>query len=231
MPSFSVFDQRKYKTVPAREGYAMWSSSYEETIKPDMDSWLLDRARTVHWDAIDRAADVGCGTGRTGAWLKSRGVRAIDGVDLTAEMIEGARRRGVYDKLGVADACDTGLLSHAYDLVISCLIDEHLADLRPFYQESARIARAGGVHVIVGFHPFFIMKSGMPTHFDDAAGEPVAIETHVHLLSDHTQAAMAAGWQLAEMDEQTIDERWIATKPSWAAYRGVPISFLFVWRR
>jgi hypothetical protein len=74
------------------------------------------------------------------------------------------------------------------------------------------------------------MKSGMPTHFQASSGEPIAIETHVHLLSDHTSAALAAGWTLAEMREQVIDDRWVAKKPSWAAHRNTPISFAFVWR-
>lgn len=71
----------------------------------------------------------------------------------------------------------------------------------------------------------------MPTHFDAPDGKPLAIETHVHLMSDHVRAAHAAGWQLAEMHEQVIDDRWVETKPSWAAYRDCPISFAFVWRR
>ena len=41
------------------------------------------------------------------------------------------------------------------------------------------------------------MRSGMPTHFDDAAGQPVAIETYVHLASDHVTAALDTGWRLA----------------------------------
>ena len=53
----------------------------------------------------------------------------------------------------------------------------------------------------------------------------------MHLFSDHVRAALAAGWTLAEMLEQTIDERWIAKKPSWSAHRDVPVSFAFVWRR
>jgi len=231
MPPFSKFDRRGYRTVPAREGYALWAESYEQTVKPDMDLWLLERLTSVTWSNVARAADVGCGTGRTGSWLALNGVRAVDGVDLTAEMLERARERGVYDKLVVADACSTTLSSSTYDLVISCLIDEHLRDLRPYYAESARIASAVAAHVVVGFHPFFMMKSGMPTHFNDADGEPLAIETHVHLISDHVTSAIAAGWQLAEMHEQLIDERWIVTKPSWAAYEGTPISFAFVWKR
>jgi hypothetical protein len=87
------------------------------------------------------------------------------------------------------------------------------------------------MYVMVGFHPFFIMATGMPTHFQAANGESVAIETYIHLLSDHAQAALAAGWQLVELHEQVIDDRWIETKPSWSAYRDVPISFAWVWRR
>ena len=230
MPSFAAFDQRKYRTVSARDGYALWSESYERTIKPEMDLWLLDRIQTVQWQDVARAADLGCGTGRTGSWLKAHGVQNIDGVDLTPEMIEGARRRNLYAELRVAEAEATGLPSKTYDLITSCLIDEHLNDLHPLYRESARLARPDAAHVVVGFHPFFIMKTGMPTHFDARDGEPIAIETHIHLLSDHARAALGAGWSLAEMHEQTIDDRWIANKPSWSVHRDVPVSFAFVWR-
>jgi SAM-dependent methyltransferase len=96
MASFSTFDRRRYRTLPAREAYALWSSTYETTIKPDMDLWLLDRVDSVPWSEVVRAVDLGCGTGRTGSWLKSRGVQVVDGVDLTAEMLEGARRRGIF---------------------------------------------------------------------------------------------------------------------------------------
>lgn len=62
-------------------------------------------------------------------------------------------------------------------------------------------------------------------------GEPVAIETYVHLFSEHTKAALAAGWHLGEFREQVIDDRWVKIKPMWAAYRDIPISFGCVWQR
>src|SRR5437762_8629315 len=46
--------------------------------KPDLDFWLLDELRSVVWSEVERAADLGCGTGRTGAWLAAHGVRRID---------------------------------------------------------------------------------------------------------------------------------------------------------
>lgn len=209
----------------------MWSVSYEDTVKQEMDRWLLEQIGTVRWERVERAADLGCGTGRTGAWLKAHGVQHVDGVDFTREMLELARARGAHDSLALAEISDSGLESGRYALVTTVLVDEHLAELGPLYREAARLAEPDGAHVLVGFHPFFIMKSGMPTHFDAPDGTPVAIETHVHLFSEHVEAALASGWSLAEMHEQLIDDRWIALKPSWASLKDVPVSFAAVWRR
>jgi SAM-dependent methyltransferase len=217
--------------VDVRSGYAEWLPTYEDTVQDAMDLALLDELSTVPWPSVRTAADLGCGTGRTGAWLRARGAAEIDGVDITPEMLAVARGRGAYRELAETDVSSTGLESSAYDLVITCLVDEHLGDLRPLYREAHRLAKRGGIFVPVGYHPHFIMSFGVPTHFDSASGEPLAIETHVHLLSDHVTAALEAGWTLAEMRERVIDETWLELKPQWKRYRGHPISFAFVWRR
>jgi hypothetical protein len=76
-----------------------------------------------------------------------------------------------------------------------------------------------------------MMTVGMPTHFDRRPGEPIAIETYVHLTSDHVAAAGAAGLVLLEMRERLIDDRWIALKPRWEGYRHHPVSFAMAWRK
>ena len=146
-------------------------------------------------------------------------------------MLERARAREVFASVGLADVCETGLPTAGYDLVTFCLVDEHLADLAPLYIEAARLAEPGAEFLLVGFHPFFIMSTGMPTHFQAADGQPMAIETHCICFSEHARAALAEGWQLLELHEQVIDDRWIETKPNWAAYRDVPISFAWAWKR
>jgi hypothetical protein len=110
------------------------------------------------------------------------------------------------------------------------LVDEHLPALGPLYGEAWRLARPGGFLVLVGYHPHFIMAAGMPTHYTSPSGEPVAIETHVHLMSEHVSAALSAGWALAELRERVIDDAWLTLKPQWARFRGHPIAFAFVWR-
>jgi SAM-dependent methyltransferase len=228
---FARFDTRGYQTVDVRTGYREWVPTYEDTVQDEMDIALLDELAAPRWERVRRAADLGCGTGRTAAWLRAHGVAAIDGVDLTPEMLAVARERGMHDRLVEADVAGTGLEGGAYDLVIASLVDEHLADLAPLYRESYRLAEPGAWFVLVAFHPHFIMATGMPTHFTSAAGESLAIATHVHLLSDHVTAGLETGWTLAEMREGVIDDRWLAVKPKWERLRHHPVSAAFAWRR
>jgi SAM-dependent methyltransferase len=230
MPDFSEFDRRGYRTVDVRSGYGQWVPTYEDTVQDVMDVALLHELSQPVWADVGRVADLGCGTGRTAAWLKRHGVGPIDGVDLTPEMLEVARGRGLHERLVEADVADTGLEAGAYDLVIAALVDEHLPVLEPLYAEAWRLVRRGGHMVVVAFHPHFIMATGMPTHFTGASGEPIAIETHVHLISDHVRSALEAGFTLAEMHEGVVDERWLEVKPKWARLRGHPVSMVFSWR-
>jgi SAM-dependent methyltransferase len=231
MTDFKEFDVRGYRTVDVRTGYGEWVATYENTVQDTMDIALLDELREVPWPSVGAAADLGCGTGRTGTWMRDHGVGAIDGLDLTPEMLEVARGREVYRRLVEGDVAATGLPSEDYDLVMTCLVDEHLAEIEPLYAEAFRLARPGGTFVLVGFHPHFIMAAGMPTHFDSASGEPVAIDTYVHLLSEHVTAGLAAGWRLVEMHERVIDDAWLELKPKWERLRGQPVAFAVAWRK
>ncbi len=229
MPEFATFDQRRYPTVSAREGYAAWHVTYEDSVQDIMDLRILERITSVPWRAVTHVADLGCGSGRTAAWLAEQDIATIDGVDLTPEMLSKARERGLHRRLEEADVRSTPLPTGAYDLAICSLVDEHLRELAPLYREARRLLCADGRFVVVGYHPFFIMASGMPTHFDDANGRPVAIETYVHLPSEHMQAAQTVGFVATEMHEAVIDDEWIRRKPKWDTYRDWPISFAWVW--
>ena len=66
------------------------------------------------------------------------------------------------------------------------------------------------------------MATGMPTHFENAAGETVAIDTHVHLLSEHVGAGLDAGLTLAELRERVVDDGWVALKPVMGALARPP---------
>lgn len=226
----SIYDKRRYPIVEVREGYGEWARTYEQTVYDEMDLRLLERLQTVDWSAARSVLDLACGTGRIGAWVRRRcPTAALDGVDITPEMLDAARSRGIYRTLGIADVTSTGLLAETYDLCTQSLADEHLPDLGPLYREVARVTRRGGCLVMVGYHPHFLM-AGVPTHFNRAPGEAITIRSYVHLLSDQVKAAHAAGWSLQEMDEGLVDDEWLRRKPKWEGYSGLPISFSMVWR-
>lgn len=227
---FSPFDTRGYPTLPVREGYAEWAPSYEATVLDLMDRRLLARLGAVDWARAEHVVDLACGTGRIGEWLKRAGVRRIDGIDMAEPMLAQARAKGLYETLALGDLTASGFASATYDLATMSLADEHLTGLAPLYREVARLTTQNGRFVLVGYHPHFLML-GIITHFNRAPEQPVAIESHVHLTSDHVQAAHAAGFRLIEMIEGIVDEEWIAAKPKWGQYRSHPVTFAMVWEK
>jgi SAM-dependent methyltransferase len=226
---FKPFDARHYPTLGVSEGYGEWARTYDDVVQDEMDLRLLARLG-VDWAAARRVLDLACGTGRIGVWLRAQGVAMLDGLDFTPAMLARARERGIYDELMQGDVRATGLPDAAYDLALMVLADEHLDELGRLYREVARLTAAGGYFVLVGYHPHF-MLNGIPTHFNREGGQPVAIETHVHLMSDHVKAAHRAGFALAELEEGLVDQDWLAKKPKWARYEHHPVSFAAVWRR
>lgn len=85
--------------------------------------------------------------------------------------------------------------------------------------------------MVIGYHPFFLMR-GMPTHYHRATDRAaIAIQSYVHLFSEHFQAARDAGFRLEEFRECVIDEKWVMRKPKWREYLSWPVSFALVWSK
>jgi SAM-dependent methyltransferase len=226
---FAPFDKRDYPVVSSTSGYGEWAAQYEATVAVGLDERLLPRLTSITWSEVRCAADLACGTGRTGAWLSQQDVRVIDGIDLTPEMLEIAEEKGIYRRLYRADVAATGLASSTFDLCTLVLADEHLAELGPVYREAARLLVRGGAFMLLGYHPFFLMN-GVPTHFHRRSGEAVTIQSYVHLFSEHYRAGQELGLSLVEFQECVIDENWLQTKPKWRPFLHWPVSFALVWR-
>lgn len=74
---FSLYDKRHYSTVDVLTGYTKWSFTYDETVDSELDIPLLTNLKTVPWTKINKAVDLGCGTGRIGQWLYNQGIFEI----------------------------------------------------------------------------------------------------------------------------------------------------------
>ena len=226
---FALYDMRHYQTVDVVTGYEEWAPTYDRTVDCQLDIPLLANLHTVPWSFIQRAVDLGCGTGRIGRWLQAQGISHIHGVDCSPAMVHHAAAKQVYAHLDIADITQSPLPNRTYDLVLTVLAVCHLPNLQALYAEVARLLLPGGFFVLVDYHPFFLLR-GIPTHFDRASGESIAIDNVVHLFSDHVARGRQVNWRLLEMQERVVDSAWIAQKSGMAQYVHQPISFGMVWQ-
>jgi len=88
--------------------------------------------------------DLGCGTGLGGAAFADLAA-AIDGIDLSPQMIAKARARGVYRNLAVADI-EAALADGeaAYDLILAADTLVYLGDLTAVFRGAASRLKPGG---------------------------------------------------------------------------------------
>jgi predicted TPR repeat methyltransferase len=172
---FKTFDRRNYPTVPARTGYGEWAATYEEAVPNQLDIRVLESLRSIVWSRAENCLDLACGTGRTGEWLKARGVVTIDGIDLTPEMLEHARAKEIYRSLFLGSVEETGISHACYDLIIMSLVDEHLASLERVYQEAYRLSNPRAKFVVVSGRSSETAQSTMATSGSDVTALAAAI--------------------------------------------------------
>ena len=103
-------------------------------------------AATGRVPQFDRMLDLGCGTGLAGAVFAPLCGR-IDGVDLSARMVEQARRKGVYGAVSVGDLRTFlgGREDGSTDLVIAADVFIYCADLAPIMRDIGRVLSPGGL--------------------------------------------------------------------------------------
>jgi predicted TPR repeat methyltransferase len=92
-----------------------------------------------------RALDLGCGTGLCGLKLWPL-VGSLDGVDLSANMVERAGQRKVYDELAHSDLVSyLNTTPRRYDLVVATDVFIYVGALEPVFAGAARVLDAGGL--------------------------------------------------------------------------------------
>lgn len=91
------------------------------------------------------ALDLGCGTGLCGRLLKPL-AGAVDGIDLSANMLDEAQALGVYQLLEQAELTQfLRATERRYDLAIAADVLIYLGDLQPVFAGVARVLQPGGV--------------------------------------------------------------------------------------
>jgi predicted TPR repeat methyltransferase len=103
--------------------YRDWASTYDHDVFDVMGFIGTHRVADLLAEHVpDRSAsvvDLGCGTGVSGVRLAQHGFTAIDGVDISPEMLAVASGRGVYRRAIVADLNVPGSIDDRYDASVS----------------------------------------------------------------------------------------------------------------
>lgn len=129
--------QRRYYARTAGDYDAMRSGEEEHELALAFMGSVIERF------GIRSVLDIGSGTGRVLAYLKSRhpGV-AAKGIEPVAELREAAYRKGIAaDELIEGDACETGLGPNSFDMVCAFGVLHHIRYPRKVIGEMARVAR------------------------------------------------------------------------------------------
>jgi predicted TPR repeat methyltransferase len=141
---------------------------------------------------FDAMLDLGCGTGLAGAAFRTA-VDRLTGIDLSAAMIDEARRRTVYDRLETGELVEFLSVEAAaqmrYDLVVAADVLVYVQDLAVVAAAVRRVLAPGG---LFGFT--------VETH----AGDGVLLRESLRYAhgAAHVRAAMAgAGLNLSHLAE------------------------------
>jgi len=102
-------------------------------------------ARSVPADARLDILDIGCGTGLMGEGLRAH-KRTLTGVDLSPNMLEQARRRGIYDRLIESDiVAFLETQTDQFDVTVSTDVFIYIGDLAGIFAGVRRALRGDGL--------------------------------------------------------------------------------------
>lgn len=178
-----------------REGYAPVAAAYAEHLVEELAGKPLDRAllRVFAETVKGPILDVGCGPGHITHFLAGHGAD-VEGVDLSPQMIEEARRR-FKESFHVDDMFD---LPHKHlGGIVAFYAIVHTRELDRLFVEWHRALAPGG-KVLIAFH------AGTQTlHVDDLFGVATSLDFMFHDPTVVVAALTNAGFTLdARLDRK-----------------------------
>ena len=181
----------------------------------DFDDILVDRLgycvpmqlrqmlRNKGIEAVDRALDLGCGTGLSGVALQDCAAHLI-GVDLSERIVELAFDRDVYDELYVGEAVtflrefrDEADDMVCWDLIVATDVFPYLGRIEPIVSAAAARLTPGGY--------FGFSTETMPdASFEDAPYLVVATRRFAHSRAYVGDTLSAAGFEIVALEDITV---------------------------
>jgi malonyl-CoA O-methyltransferase len=184
-----------------QNAYNEWSDSYDsdENRTRDLDRDVIRKCLgDLHFGSI---LEIGCGTGKNTSFLSRIG-QNVRAVDFSQGMIARAREK-VQDgnvHFSLMDITRRWELENgSFDLIVCCLVLEHIENLSHVFSEAVRVLRPGGFFFIDELHPFR-QYEGTKARFY-RSDEKIEVDAFVHHVSDFLKAAQGNHFSLVSLEE------------------------------
>lgn len=215
------------EVVPTQEGYDRWAEIYDDELNPLVIVEAPEVRRALGEVRGLDLLDVGCGTGRHAVEFARAGAR-VTGVDFSKGMLEKARAKPGADAVRFVhqDAAALPFEARAFDRVISCLVLDHVSDVKGFFAELRRVCRDEGLVVISVMHPAMMLKGTQARFTDPKTGGKVWPRSVPNQISDYVMGALDAGMRVRALSEHAVRAEHVAQAPRAEKYLGWPILFM-----
>lgn len=204
------------------EAYDLWSSTYDVVDNP-----LVAQSEVAldELTALARGAavlELGCGTGRLASRMLDAGAISYTGVDASSGMLQRAAELGLAGATWLCGELSAPPVPAAsFDLVLFCLVLEHVRDLTPALAAARRALAPGGQVVVLELHAELATR-GIGAHFEHQ-GQTVRIASFAHDAAELRAACAAAGLVPTRICEWFPDRRSLARSSKLGRYLGSPV--------
>jgi SAM-dependent methyltransferase len=220
---------------------AWWQEGFTDGVDPEYEEQILPLA-AEHLAGARRVLDVGTGEGQVARLAVGLGADAV-GVDPTWNQVVEANRRGGGPAYLRAGAGRLPFADASFDVVVACLVFEHIREVDAAIAEVARVLEPGGRFLFFLNHP--LLQTPNSGWIDDQTLEPpeqywrigpylVEDETieevekgvfipFIHRpLSRYLNALVANGLLLARMEEPAPPPGFLARAHEYAEAATIP---------
>ena len=218
-----------------------WQRRFTDGVDPEYTEQILPLI-AEHLPATGRMLDVGCGEGQVARVAAEQGLEVV-GVDPSHTQVLLARERASGPCYLQGSATGLGVGDESVDVVVACLVFEHIADVDAALAEVVRVLRPGGRFLFLLNHP--LLQTPGSGWIDDQILDPPEqywrigpylteadtieeVERDVFIrffhrpLNRYLNTAFDAGMSLVRMEEPAPPPGFLARAEEYADAASVP---------